>query len=392
LGKVELTGRGRRRFEGGHPWIFADDIAREEAAPGSVVAIEDHAGRHLGWGLYSSQSKIRVRTVTRDEREPDRAFWLARLRRAIATRRALGLYDARGACRLLAGDADGIPGMVIDHYAGVCVMQSGAQGSDQLRDLLVEGLEHAELDALHAIVDRSDASVRRLEGLDERVEVVRGAIPSSLEVRDGELVYEVDVLEGHKTGHYLDQRLNRARAAQLARGTAVLDAFCYDGLFGIQAALAGATSVLLLDQSEAAGQRALRNAERNGVAERCTFERVDVMRDLKHRTDLDARFGLVIVDPPAFAKNKRELEGAERGYRELNLRALRLVAPLGHLVSASCSYAMKSEHFLAILAQAAHLSGRDVWLEELRGASPDHPELLVLPESAYLKCAFLRVA
>lgn len=390
-GRVVLTGGGRRRFEMGHPWVFADDVARAEAEPGDVVAIEDHAGRLLGFGLFSSESKIRVRTVVRGERAPDREFWLARVKRAVDARRRLGLYDPRGACRLLGGDADGVPGMVIDHYAGVCVLQSGSQGSDRLRDVLIEGLD-AALDAVVALVDRSDASVRRLEGLQPRVEVLRGEVPSALEVREDELTYEVDVFGGHKTGHYLDQRLNRVHAARLARGRAMLDAFSYDGLFGVRAALAGATSVLCLDQSQAALDRALRNAERNGVRERVSVERVDVMRDLRDRRDLDARFGVVVVDPPAFARNKRELEGALRGYRELNLRALRLLEPGGHLVSASCSHALRPEVFVEVLAQAAHVSGRDVWLEQLRGASGDHPALLVLPESSYLKCAFLRVA
>ena len=390
VSRVRLSGRGRRRVEGGHPWIFADDVVSTEAEPGDVVAIESPDGRRLGWGLYSSESKIRVRLFSRGEERPDAAFWKAQLARAIAARRRMGLFDPAGACRLLAGDADLVPGLVIDHYAGVYVFQSGSQGSDRLVPVLAEALSELAGEPV-AIVDRSDASVRRLEGLEKRVEILRGSLPPSLEVREEGLVYEVDVLHGHKTGHYLDQRVNRMRAARLSRGRAMLDAFCYDGLFAVRAALEGATSVLCLDQAEAALERARRNAERNGVLSKLSFERVDVMRDLRSRADLDGRFGVVVVDPPAFARNKGELEGAERGYRELNLRALKLVEPGGHMVSASCSHAMKSEHFVAVLTQAAHLSGRAVYLEELLGASPDHSALLVLPESSYLKCAFLRV-
>lgn len=390
MSRVRISGRGRRRLEGGHPWIFADDVTSTEAEPGDVVAIQAPDERHLGYGLYSAESKIRVRLFTRDDELPNETFWRARLARAIAARRRMGLFDPAGACRLLAGDADGVPGLVIDHYAGVFVLQSGSQGSDRLRDLFVEALIE-QTGAPRAIVDRSDASVRRLEGLEKRVEVLRGEVPEGVEVREGELVYEVDVLHGHKTGHYLDQRINRMRAAELAKGGSVLDAFSYDGLFGVRAALAGASRVVCLDQSEAALERARRNAERNGVADRIACERVDVMRDFKTRAESGARFDLVIVDPPAFAKNKAELEGAERGYRDLNARALRLVEPGGHLVSASCSHAMKSELFVRVLATAAALSGRDVYLEELLGASPDHSALLVLPESSYLKCAFLRV-
>jgi len=390
VSKVRLSGRGRRRLEGGHPWIFADDVVSSEAESGDVVAIESPQGERLGWGLYSSESKIRVRLFSRADEVPDAAFWKRQLARAIAARRRMGLFDPRGACRLLAGDADLVPGLVIDHYAGVYVFQSGSQGSDRLVPLFVDAIAELVGEPV-AIVDRSDASVRRLEGLEKRVEVLRGSLPSSLEVHEQGLVYEVDVIHGHKTGHYLDQRVNRMRAAKLARGRAMLDTFCYDGLFAIRAALEGATSVLCLDQAEAALERAKRNAERNGVLSKLAFERVDVMRDLRSRADLDARFGVVVVDPPAFARNKAELEGAERGYRELNLRALRLVEPGGHMVSASCSHAMKSEHFLAVLSQAAHLSCRGVYLEELLGASSDHSALLVLPESSYLKCAFLRV-
>lgn len=390
MSRVRISGRGRRRLEGGHPWIFADDVTATEAQPGDVVAIHAPDERLLGHGLYSSESKIRVRLITRDEHAPDEAFWCGRLARALAARRRMGLFDPAGACRVLAGDADGVPGLVIDHYAGVFVLQSGSQGSDRLRDVFVSALL-AQCGTPRAIVDRSDASVRRLEGLEKRMEVLRGELPEVLEVREDQLLYEVDVLHGHKTGHYLDQRVNRRRAAELAVGGDMLDAFSYDGLFGVRAALAGARSVLCLDQSEAALERARRNAERNGVSGKLRCERVDVMRDLRARAESGARFAVVVVDPPAFAKNKAELAGAERGYRELNARALRLVEAGGHLVSASCSHAVRAEHFVQLLAQAATLARRDVYLEDLLGASPDHSALMVLPESSYLKCAFMRV-
>ncbi len=390
MARVRLSGRGRRRADSGHPWIFADDVVATEAEPGDVVAVNGPDERLLGWGLYSAESKIRVRLFSRSEEEPGPGFWKAQLARALAARKRMGLWDPKGACRVLAGDADLVPGLVIDHYAGVFVLQSGTPGADRLIPTFVDALVDL-CGEPRAIVDRSDASVRRLEGLEKRVEVLRGAVPEQLDVLEDGLVYEVDVLHGHKTGHYLDQRFNRRRAAELSRGRAMLDAFCYDGLFAVRAALAGATHVLCLDQSEPALERARRNAQRNGVADKLAFERVDVMRDLRTRADLDGRFGVVVIDPPAFARNKAELEGAERGYRELNLRALKLVEPGGQLVSASCSHAMKAEHFVAVIAQAAHLSGRAVYLEELLGASPDHSALLVLPESSYLKCVFLRV-
>lgn len=388
-GAVRLTGRGRKRFEGGHPWIFADDLSAAEAPAGATVAIEDPRGAIVGYGLFSSQSKIRVRVFSRGEQPPAPEHWSGRVARALAARRELGLLEPDGACRLIAGDADGVPGMVVDHYAGVCVLQSGFQGADAIRDELVEAL-HAQL-APRAIVERSDSAVRKLEGLERRVEVLRGALAGEVEVREDSLRYEVDVLGGHKTGHYLDQRDNRRRAARAVRGGEFLDAFCYDGLFAVRAALAGARHVVCLDQAEAALERARRNAERNGVLARLSFERVDVMRELRGREDFVRRFEVVVVDPPAFAKNKGELVGAERGYRELNARALSLVRDGGLLVSASCSYAMSPQMFVHTLGAAANQAQRDVFLEALCGAAPDHPHLLTLPESNYLKCAFLRV-
>ena len=224
-----------------------------------------------------------------------------------------------------------------------------------------------------------------------RVELLQGEFASPLVVKEGDLAYEVDVYEGHKTGHYLDQRANRVRAAERASGRRVLDAFCYDGLFGVRAALAGATEVVCVDQSAPAGERVLRNAERNGVTDRLRFDKANCMQDLRDRADAGERYGLVVVDPPAFARNKRELAGAERGYVELNRRAMELVEDGGTLVSASCSYNVRTEQFVQYLQKAARSAGREVFLEELTGASPDHPHLLALPETHYLKCAFLRV-
>jgi 23S rRNA (cytosine1962-C5)-methyltransferase len=391
-GRARLDGRGRRWVEGGHPWVWADQLREVEAEPGALVAVEAPDGRRLGWALYSSASKIALRLCSRSEREPDAGFWRRRVERAVAARGRMGLLDPAGAERLLAGDSDLVPGLVADRYAGVLVLQSGAQGSDRLVEELARELERALPFALEAVLERSDASVRRLEALEPRVRALRGAPPERVLVREDELAYEVDLVQGHKTGHYLDQRENRRRAARLAGGGRVLDLFCYDGLFGIRAALAGAREVLCVDQSEAAGERVRANAERNGVAGRVRFVRADAMRQAGRGEELgDEPFDLVVVDPPAFARNRRELEGAERGYVELNRRALARVAAPGRLVTASCSHAVRPERFVELLAEAARRARRDVWLEELAGAAPDHPALLALPESSYLKCAFLRV-
>jgi 23S rRNA (cytosine1962-C5)-methyltransferase len=325
--------------------------------------------------------------------------WRERARAAVAHRRALGLLGARDACRLLGGDADGFPGLVVDRYADALVLQSGCQGSDRLRDEWLAHLEAALAEVGYAaasVLERSDSSTRAHEELEKRVEWLRGERHEPLEVhesaRDGvpALAYEVSLTSGHKTGHYLDQRENRALAASAARGARVLDAFSYDGLFGVRAALAGAEEVLCLDQSEEALERALRNAERNGVAVKLRVARANAMHDLRARAEAGERYGLVVVDPPAFARSRREVEGALRGYRELNRRALALVEPGGVLVSASCSFNIGRGDFLDALAQASLDEGRPARIFRTTGAAPDHPVLATLPESEYLKCAFVR--
>jgi 23S rRNA (cytosine1962-C5)-methyltransferase len=391
MGKIVLTGKGRRWLEGGHPWAFRDDVARAEAEPGEIAAVEGPGGKALGFGMYSSASRIAVRMVTRRREEPDRGFWRERVGRAVRARERMGYLAEDGACRLVGGDAEGLPGLVVDRYGSVCVLQSGTQGADLLRGLVVELLDELLPFRLACVLDRSDSAVRRLESLERRVEVLRGEVPARVVVRELDLEYEVDVTTGHKTGHYLDQRENRVRAAAQARGRSVLDAFSYDGLFGVRAAIAGATAVLCVDQSEAALERARANAERNGVLERVKVRRANCMSELRALSRTEERFGLVVVDPPAFAKNRSEIAGAARGYVEVNRRAMALVEEGGTLVSASCSYNVRAQTFVDYLAQAAHASGREAFLTELAGAAPDHPALLALPESAYLKCAFLRV-
>jgi 23S rRNA (cytosine1962-C5)-methyltransferase len=395
MSKVVISGKGRRRLATGHPWIYRDDLSEIAAENGDVAAVEDARGAFLGWGTYSAPSRIAIRMVTRDRERPDRAFWSARVSRCLRTREALGFGSPDGACRWIAGDADGVPGLVADRYGRVLVLQCGTLAADRLRDLVVDLVaEHARRDlgfTVECVVDRSDSSARKLEALERRVEIVSGALPESLIVREDDLEYEVDVLGGHKTGHYLDQRDNRRRAAAHAPGESVLDAFSYDGLFGVRAALAGAAAVLCIDQSQAALERARRNAERNRVGDRVRVLRADCMDELRARAQSPERFGLVIVDPPAFAKSRREIAGAERGYVEVNRRAILLARSGGRVVSASCSYNVRPETFVSFLASAAARARRDVVLESLRGAALDHPALLTLSESAYLKCAFLRV-
>lgn len=392
MGKVTLTGKGRRWVQSGHPWIYRDDISGGEAEPGELLFVEDPNGNAVGWGLFSSSSKIAVRLVSTEKEQPNREFWKRRVEGLIARRLAMGYLNPEGACRLIAGDSDRVPGWIVDLYGTTAVVQSSIQATDRMRDFLVELLEECLPFEVDVILDRSDSSVRRFEDLDERVEFLKGEASDPVVVREGELQYEVDIQAGHKTGHYLDQRENRQRAAQLASGGRMLDAFCYDGLFGIRAALAGAKEVVCLDQSAVAGERLMRNAERNGVTDRVHFEKANCMQELRNRLEAKETYDVVVLDPPAFARNRREVQGAERGYVEVNRRGLGLVAPGGSLVTASCSYNVRQADFVSFLASASRLAGRDAWLEELKGAARDHPALLCLPESHYLKCAFLRVS
>lgn len=395
MGRATLTGKGRRWLLKGHPWVYKDDLAERDAERGELIPVTDPNGGPMGWGLHSTESRIAVRMVTREAEQPNRAFWADRMRLAVERRKGLGMLEPEGACRLVGGDADGFPGFVVDRYARTLVVQSGTQSSDRMRDFLLELLKEALNDVaqleIAAIVDRSDTSVRRLEGLEKRVEVVEGELAGPVLVRDGDLLYEVDVMEGHKTGHYLDQSINRRKAAAQASGARVLDAFAYDGLFGLHAALAGAEEVVCLEQNRAACERILANAERNGLLDRVKVERVDCMKEMRARAEKGDRREIVIVDPPAFARSKKELEGAERGYVELNRRAIDLVPRGGAIVSASCSYNVAPHEFVRMIGRAAHGAGRQVWVESLEKAAPDHPHLVTLPETDYLKCAFLRV-
>ena len=391
MGKILTSGKGRRWLEAGHPWLYADDVAEASAQPGELVPVFAPNDAPLGWGLFSSESRIAVRLVTRGPEQPNRGFWAELIDRAVGQRERHGLLTPRGACRLVHGDAERLPGLVVDRYADTLVVQSGCQGSDRMRDFLIELLLERLGGGIEHVLDRSDASVRRLEGLEPRVEWLRGGPHELLIEEPGGLSYEVDVVAGHKTGHYLDQRENRRLAAARAAGRRVLDAFCYDGLFGIRCALAGAESVLCLDQAAAAGERLRRNAERNGVADRVHFEKVNAMQDLRERAQRGESYGLVVLDPPAFARNRREAEGAARGYRELNLRGAKLLEAGGHLLTASCSYNVSRSEFEGYVAAAVNDARQLGFLEESRGAGIDHPVSLDLPESEYLKCLLLRL-
>jgi 23S rRNA (cytosine1962-C5)-methyltransferase len=381
---VVVTRRAVDRLRAGHPWIYRSDVASVKADPGDLVRVLGERGRPLGWALFSSESQIALRLVSTTTGEvEERALLNARLRAAVEYRRSLAI-DAT-AYRLVHGDADGLPGLVVDRYGDYLVVQTLSQGMDRraglISELLVEQL------APLGILARNDPKVRRLEGLDERVDVLHGEIPPAVLVREGAMTLQVDLWHGQKTGGFLDQRENHAAAAAVARGRA-LDAFTHQGGFALQMA-PRCESVLALDSSAAAVEATRANAARNGLT-RIDVREANVFDELRELEIARETFDTIVLDPPAFAKNKAAVERALAGYKEINLRALKLLKPGGVLVTCSCSYHVGEIAFLNLLAEAASDAHATVAIEEKRMQARDHPVLLTVPETYYLKCIILR--
>jgi 23S rRNA (cytosine1962-C5)-methyltransferase len=387
---ARVSRRGQDRIRAGHPWIYRSDVASVEAEPGDIVRVVNERDRRLGWALFSSASQIALRmisTVTSAETLDERAWLSERIAAAAAYRASLAI-DAT-AYRLVNGEADRLPALVVDRYGddggAVLVVQTLTQGMDRRLALITELL--VQQFAPRGVLARNDPKVRRLEGLDEQVEVIHGDVPDQLEVRDGALRMHVDVRHGQKTGLFLDQRENHAAAARYARGRA-LDAFAYHGGFAMHLA-SRAASVIALDSSAPAIAATLANARLNGLAN-IEAREVNVFDELRELETGGERFDTIVLDPPAFAKNKASVERAMAGYKEINLRALRILAPGGHLVTCSCSYNVSEEMFMAIIEQAAADAHATVALVEKRLQSRDHPVLVGVPETHYLKCFVLR--
>jgi 23S rRNA (cytosine1962-C5)-methyltransferase len=384
--QVTLTAKGERWARSRHPWVYQDDLKeRQPALSGQIVQVKAPNGRPMGQAFYNAKSKIALRWLTDNpDLSMDRDFWAGRLQKAIDYRKRK--VSGSSAYRLIFSEADGFPGLIVDCYDEILVLQSLGLGIDQILPTLVELLTSL----LHpkAIVARNDASVRKLEGLPVEKRMILGDQPNRVEVKEGEVCYLVDVWEGHKTGAYLDQRENRLWARGFAKG-AILDAFAYQGGFTMHVA-SKADEVLAIEDSSSAIGLLQENLKLNKLTN-VRVERANAFDRLKALEKEKALFDLVILDPPAFARNKNELPGACRGYREINLRAMRILKPGGILVSCSCSYQVSEEIFLAILREAAADSGRSVHLLETRTQAKDHPILITHPEGKYLKCVALEV-
>jgi 23S rRNA (cytosine1962-C5)-methyltransferase len=376
-----------------HPWIFSGAVARVEDGPdtGDTVSVRAAGGEFLAWAAYSPVSQIRARVWSWDERETiDGDFLRARLRRALGARERLIAAEASDALRIVHGESDGLPGVIADRYGEVVVLQLLSAGAERWRTELANGVR--ETTGCACVFERSDADVRELEGLPARNGVLYGALPAAgLQIREHGLRYGVDVAQGHKTGFYLDQRDNRKRIGELAQGREVLNCFCYTGGFTLNALASGAQSVLSVDSSAEAIARAKDNLARNDLdAARAEWQEADVFKYLRILRDQGRSFDLVVLDPPKFAPTAAFAEKAARGYKDINLLALKLLRAGGLLASFSCSGGVSIELFQKILAGAALDAGAEASIVGHFAAAADHPVLLSFPEGDYLKGLLLR--
>lgn len=380
-----ITQRGAERVRAGHLWIYRSDVREpRELAGGSIVSVKDERGRFVGQALYSDRSEISLRLLSLDAGEIDREWWRGRIRAAAHRRR--GIAPQANAYRLIYSEGDLLPSLIVDIYDDVMVLQTLAQGTDALKGMLVELL--VEEFQPRAIIERNDVRVRELEGLEVRAGVVYGDAPEELEIVQHGVRFLVQPLGGQKTGSFLDQRENRLAARSLAHGRA-LDCFTFNGAFALHLAPA-CDSVLGLDISPDAVRAAERNARLND-ARNVEFREANVFDALREMEAAGERFDTIVLDPPAFAKNRASVRAAARGYKEINLRALKLLNAGGVLVTCTCSYHMSEQMFLEIIADAARDARRRVQLVEKRMQASDHPVLFGMPETHYLKCVITRL-
>lgn len=381
-----------------HPWIYDNEVASSPHASGvfqngNCVAVQDSRGKRLGIGYYNSKSKIVIRYLTRNPAETiDDAFWRERVRRAHAYR--VARFAAQGglpsAYRLSHGEADGLPGLVVDIYGEYAVVQLLALGLEPWRSAIISAV--SEFSGCPNVYERSDSAVRKLEGLDERMGVLLGEEPpDTLEVDEGDVVSLVDIKRGGKTGLFLDQRENQRAAAKEAAGRDVLNCFSYTGLFGLRAAKAGARSMIEVEASAAFNAVNEMQWTRNGVEIPHTILADNVFDYLRNREKAGDRHDMIVLDPPAFTKNRASREGAARGYNEINRMAMRMLRADGILVTCSCSHHITTEEFRGIVEKAADDAGRTARLIAARTQPPDHPILLNVGESEYLKCLILAI-
>lgn len=397
--KFIITAKGTRWVEQGHPWIYEAEVVRSEGdfENGCLVDAVSEKGKYLGTGFLSLNSKIRIRLISRNANDKfDEAFWRRRIGYAWDYRKTVMAGDLN-CCRVIFGEADGFPGLTVDKFADILVTQTLSIGMEKLKPVLfplIAEILRADGHEISGIFERNDVKIRELEGLAQGKSWFGDEHPGSCvtEICENGVYYSVDVENGQKTGFFLDQKYNRLAVARLAKGKRVLDCFTHTGSFALNAAMGGAEHVTAVDVSESAIEMARKNAERNGLSERMDFIAANVF-DLLPELEAKGRkpFDFIILDPPAFTKSRRTVHSAERGYKEINLRALRLLPRGGYFATASCSHFMPSELFVKMLRSAALDAGVELRQIEARQQSPDHPILWNVPETDYLKFYIFQV-
>lgn len=397
--RFTITAKGSRWVGQGHPWIYAAEVISEEGEceNGALADAVSEKGKYLGTGFVSRDSKIRLRLISRNANDSfDAAFWKRRVKYAWDYRKTV-MGDDVSCCRVIFGEADGFPGLTVDRFSDILVTQTLSVGIERIKAMLfpiILEVLREDGQEIKGIFERNDVAIRALEGMEQNkgwFEIEGEAVPESTvtEICENGVYYSVDVENGQKTGFFLDQKYNRLAVAKLAKGKKVLDCFTHTGSFALNAALGGASHVTAVDVSASAIEMAKKNAERNGLSDRMDFMAADVFELLPQMRK--GEYDFIILDPPAFTKSRKTVKNAERGYKEINLRALQLLPRGGYFATASCSHFMPSELFVKMLKSAALDAGVELRQIEARQQSPDHPVLWNVPETDYLKFYIFQV-
>jgi 23S rRNA (cytosine1962-C5)-methyltransferase len=389
MNQIILRSGRDKRIRNGHLWVYQGEIGiiGIEVKSGDVVEVLDNRGRFLGLGYYNQASQIAVRLLTREREKIDADFFRARLQKAIDYRSRI--KPGASSYRMIYGEGDLLPGLVVDRFEENLVVQFLTMGMEVNHDLIVNLL--IELCKPAAIIERSDLPVRRLEELPERAGCIYGTCPAEITIRDNGLKFQVNLMEGQTTGYFLDQSANRAVVSTYCKDRRVLDCFCHVGSFAIHAANGGAKSVLGIDVSDDAIRMAEANAALNGFQDICRFKSANAFDFLRDQVGQKQSYDLIILDPPAFTKSKQTVDSAIRGYKEINLRGLKLLESGGILATCSCSHHMNSELFWDVINTAAADCKKQIRLLERRTQGLDHPVLMGVPETEYLKCFIFEV-
>ena len=395
---ITITEKGERMLRGGHVWVYADEVTSLSDTPenGTLVDVRSQKGRYLGTGFYNACSKIRVRIVSKNANDKfDDAFWERKLRWALDYRRTVMGEGDFAASRLIFGEADAFPGFTVDRFGSILVTQVLSLGIERIKDtlysILVRLLREQFGQQIDALYERNDVAIRELEGMEQYTDFWQGEglatdLDGKTEIVENGIAYEVDYINGQKTGFFLDQKFNRAAIRKIARGRRVLDCFTHTGSFALNAAAGGAEHVTAVDISADAMEMTKENAKRNGLDEKMDFVCADVFDLLTEMTEAGKRdYDFIILDPPAFTKSRDTLRNAIKGYKEINLKAMKLLPRGGYLATCSCSHFMTETYFKQMLHNAAEDAGVGLRQIEARQQSPDHPILWNVPETDYLK-------